>query len=599
MSRVVCAGALAALVVVVACGGSHAAAPACTPTTCAAAGATCGELPDGCGGTLACGTCAQGEACGGGQPNVCGPATCVPTTCEGLGKDCGPVSDGCGHVLDCGACPQGETCGGGGVENVCGRPACVPSTCQSLAKNCGDVGDGCGGTLHCGTCPAGQTCGGAGTANVCGPAACTPTTCAAQKKNCGKISDGCGRELDCGTCPQGQQCGAGGTANVCAAPPTPPPPPGNVRWSFAVSSPGPDQAWAAGGDDAGDRLLLSVTPDETGNTHTLRIDARRPDGSEAWSRTWPFRASLPWSGPFTMAVTPLGNVLVLARPACDRSDCTNAIDADLGGGAITSGAVVKLDPDGGFLWQQTYPGAVAYSVATDDAGDALVAWAPPSTALQLDKLRWDGTRLFRVDTGVRRDVGFAATLTPSGDALVAGSTGEGFVLQRLGATGDVSWREPLPGGGYVFGIGATAKSTVVVLALRTGDVSFGGSTVRSGTFVLYAFEADGSPRWAQGVEALGAPTLAVDPTGRLAVVGQGSGCGELVLQALNLDGSALWRRSLPTDEKTCWSVSSPLAAFYGANHELFVGASFWSTVMLGDATYSPRGMDAFGAELAP
>lgn len=45
----------------------------CTPTTCAAQGATCGSIPDGCGGTLQCGGCASGSTCGGGgTPNVCG-----------------------------------------------------------------------------------------------------------------------------------------------------------------------------------------------------------------------------------------------------------------------------------------------------------------------------------------------------------------------------------------------------------------------------------------------------------------------------------------------------------------------------------------------
>jgi hypothetical protein len=36
---------------------------ACTPTTCAAIGATCGSVADGCGGTLSCGGCAGGQTC--------------------------------------------------------------------------------------------------------------------------------------------------------------------------------------------------------------------------------------------------------------------------------------------------------------------------------------------------------------------------------------------------------------------------------------------------------------------------------------------------------------------------------------------------------
>ncbi len=48
----------------------------CTPTTCAANHATCGTIPDGCGGTLTCGSCASPQTCGGGGvANVCGGGT--------------------------------------------------------------------------------------------------------------------------------------------------------------------------------------------------------------------------------------------------------------------------------------------------------------------------------------------------------------------------------------------------------------------------------------------------------------------------------------------------------------------------------------------
>ena len=102
----------------------------CIPITCAAAEKNCGSLPDGCGGTLACGDCGSGETCGaGGTANVCGVGVCTPTTCEAKGKNCGMTSDGCSGVLECGTCTQPEFCGGGGTD-VCGQdslatlPAC-------------------------------------------------------------------------------------------------------------------------------------------------------------------------------------------------------------------------------------------------------------------------------------------------------------------------------------------------------------------------------------------------------------------------------------------------------------------------------------------
>jgi hypothetical protein len=52
---------------------------------------------------------------------------CAPATCASLGAECGDVGDGCGGTLGCGACPGDQRCGGDGVPNLCGAPACVPA----------------------------------------------------------------------------------------------------------------------------------------------------------------------------------------------------------------------------------------------------------------------------------------------------------------------------------------------------------------------------------------------------------------------------------------------------------------------------------------
>ena len=206
----------------------------CTPTTCAKLGYNCGPASDGCGGTLACGTCTDPEYCGGGGFNLCGgnnglnpdgSVPCIPTTCKKLGYTCGTAADGCGGLLTCGTCTDPQFCGGGGYD-VCGGnnglgsdggPVCIPNTCASLGYNCGATGDGCGGTLTCGACTGGAYCGGGGF-DVCGTSGlssdgappCVPTTCAAQGFNCGTASDGCGNPLNCGTCTNPQYCGGGG-----------------------------------------------------------------------------------------------------------------------------------------------------------------------------------------------------------------------------------------------------------------------------------------------------------------------------------------------------------------------------------------------------
>jgi hypothetical protein len=122
---------------------------------------------DGCGGLLSCGECSPDEHGRNphGGPKVCigvGPAncseeglTCAPATCARYGARCGQVPDGCGGILDCGSCSDPDTCGGSGVPNQCG---CTTKTCDAQGATCGSVPDGCGGTLDCGSCGAGQAC---------------------------------------------------------------------------------------------------------------------------------------------------------------------------------------------------------------------------------------------------------------------------------------------------------------------------------------------------------------------------------------------------------------------------------------------------------
>jgi hypothetical protein len=228
-----------------ACGNSVNDGGGCLPLTCDKAGANCGPIGDGCGGTLDCGTCPTGQTCGGaGTPSVCGvkfvspdggtadgSTSCKPRTCADAGANCGPIGDGCGGILNCGTCASPEICGGAGVPSVCGNPyardgaACAPRSCADLGANCGPIGDGCGGLLDCGTCASPYICGGGGTPSVCGNpyvgdsgAACTKRTCADVGANCGPVADGCGGTIDCGTCASPYLCGGGGTPNRCGNP---------------------------------------------------------------------------------------------------------------------------------------------------------------------------------------------------------------------------------------------------------------------------------------------------------------------------------------------------------------------------------------------
>ena len=134
--------------------------PSCVP---ACGSRECGLDPV-CG--TPCGTCDSGETCSAAGRCQSGPPTCIPTTCAAQGAECGVIDDGCGHSLTCGTCTGGETCGAMS-PNKCDPGACTPHSCQSVGAECGTIGDGCGATLNCGMCAANASCG-VFTPNKCG-----------------------------------------------------------------------------------------------------------------------------------------------------------------------------------------------------------------------------------------------------------------------------------------------------------------------------------------------------------------------------------------------------------------------------------------------
>jgi hypothetical protein len=159
-------------------------------------GAACGTVANACGsGNIACPTkCAGDTSCVKG---VC--TTCTPPACGA--RTCGQVSNGCGPAVSCGSC-GGETCYDGGC---CNPRTCADAIDAGAVPGCAPIDMGCGVKQSCSPCSTGEIC----TNDQC--VACVPKTCADfGNAGCGH-SDGCGKTLDC--CPAGTAC----TGNICCS----------------------------------------------------------------------------------------------------------------------------------------------------------------------------------------------------------------------------------------------------------------------------------------------------------------------------------------------------------------------------------------------
>lgn len=118
----------------------------CIPGSCGDPGLRCGELEDGCGGTLDCGACAPPLVCGLRSPNVCGSQSCQPRC-----KTCGEVDPACGELCTSGECAPGQYCDGGSCACPQGMTDCF-GQCRNLQTdpaNCGTCGHACPNAKPC------------------------------------------------------------------------------------------------------------------------------------------------------------------------------------------------------------------------------------------------------------------------------------------------------------------------------------------------------------------------------------------------------------------------------------------------------------------
>jgi hypothetical protein len=326
--------------------------------------------------------------------------------------------------------------------------------------------------------------------------------------------------------------GEGGTAPPSTTP-------GTTVFARMLGGAGSDTAVGPLAFDAdGGFVALSKFGADAPNYENFGIARFDAAGATRWSKS--FRIGGTELYYEAIAISPLGNVFL---------GFLNEAGMDFGGGPLPygQGVIVKLAPDGRFLWQRSFDGTPA--LAVDGSGSVLVA-----TPFELVKLRWDGVELW--SQPATEDAHLSSSfprvaVDPDGNVIVgSGVFGDNQgVIRKLDPDGDVLWSHALGADVIVVDyVGTTSRGTVVVGGSFRGTLRFGGADLVSPTndslvgFVV-VFEADGRERWGRTRPRPG--PLAVDPAGRLALLdvpySEPIGCTD-ELAKWDLTGKELWRR---------------------------------------------------------
>jgi hypothetical protein len=478
---------------------------------------------------------------------------------------------------------------------------CTPVTCEAAGAECGEVPDGCEGVLACGDCPQGETCGGGGP-NACGTAACTPTTCEVLGAACGLVGDGCGAALECGGCPEGQTCGGGGAANQCGAPASEQG--GTTRWVHAAGGRGNEHVAGVAVRDDGVTVALTVIGGTPERPDALGLVWLSPDGRSVGDRTYPVRGRI-FLGPDPLATSRGGDLFLAFGAACEEEGCT-----ELGPGPVTSGVLVKVSPEGDFVWRVDLPNGVASNVAADATGNVVVAESFANagmTPVTVRKYRSDGTLAWSFPGAPEARA--AVAFDPDGNVVV----GQEWAVTKLDPNGVALWRRSLaPADAFITAIGAAAGG-VVVAGSHGGPVSVDGVTAPGpeggarGAFLVRFAAQDGAPAWArssglaelQRAGGIGADVdLAVHPDGWAALLVGRAGC-DLRIERWGTDGAQAWSRGV--DAPGCSQAAVfPSSIDVARAGDVRVGGGFLTPVDFGLGRVEPAGgRDGFVLDLAP
>lgn len=327
-------------------------------------------------------------------------------------------------------------------------------------------------------------------------------------------------------------------------------------------------------------------------------------GRTIWARQAPVSAAdVAVAG---VARSPLGNVFLALRVEGGGT-------VDLGGGPVRGNVLVKLAPDGRFVWQRDVERPVT-SLAVDGVGSAAVGATQPDGPNRVLKYRWDGALLWDVPLlgpePRNPDARPAVAFDPAGFVVA----GDGIRVWKLHPEGGTAWSFALPTGAFsarIAQVGTTAKGTVVVRGDFFDEIVIGADRIVAGgpawPELVLALEADGRPRWLR--QRSGHGPMAIDPEGRIAFVDWPLDIEDLTAEwtravcrdvvKWDLTGAELWRRPLATCGPDHVGRVLQGGVAIAPDHGIWVQGEARDPFDVGTGTLTPRGSDWFVVRVAP
>jgi uncharacterized delta-60 repeat protein len=361
-----------------------------------------------------------------------------------------------------------------------------------------------------------------------------------------------------------------------------------------------EQAWVVRydgpkihGDSSRDYVTDMVVRDSyvyvTGYEHNYGSDWATVKYDDAGREVWVSRFEEGNGQPDAMAVDAAGNVYV-----------TGYSNANNGIGVFT----FKYSPDGVLLWERRYtsPGGnnTPSDMAIDASGNIYIAgasWIPEQENFDLLLLKYDseGELLWdrTLDNGDGQlDSGYALTIDPDGNAIVAGFTEPAAYLVKYSPTGDLLWeREHESHAPWDQWKRVETDAAGNIYAL--GEISIGSQPKH-----LWAtkYDPDGNILWEQTYTGTRfydcyVGGLAIMPDGGVVITGQSWDLPShisIVTIRYAPDGTKLWQRL----EKAGYAHSSGDDVAVDADGNIFVTGygynyTYWEDIItLG---YSPDG----------